>query len=80
MTWSNNLTSVRWLTMHIWCFVDIAEMRSETDLIRNLQTDFDEVGKVIGAFLQKQEAFPAKQKPSIGTSNIGINCKECRLE
>ena len=59
--------------------VDPAEMRSETDWIGNLQRDFIEVGKVLGAFLQKQEAFPARQKPFIGASNIGIKLERMRM-
>lgn len=54
-------------------------MRSEISWIGNLQRDFFEAGKVVGAFLQKQEAFPTIQQLSIDTSSIKFKLERMRM-
>ena len=51
------------------------EMRTETGQIGNLQRYFIEVGKTVGAFLQKHEMFTMasnRSKSSASTSSTGI--------
>ena len=54
-------------------------MRSEISWIGNLQRDFFEAGKIVRAFLQKQEAFPTIQQLSIDTSNIKVKLERMRM-
>ena len=56
-----------------------AEIKSETGWIGNLQLNFIEVRKTVGAFLQKQESLLTTLSSSIGISNNGIKLERMRM-